>query len=539
MSLNIGSNIISPIQINNVINNLDNYNIIPNKQQQIINNNDNTIIFEMPNYFRDGSNREYKNFNATGLSSLDTILITGWIGYESSGVITQGWRNIGIQTSYITREFNYSGYKLILDTTNRRLEIYTGKSTCYQLNMYKINNYDGMNQVTVESIPSEYIIPKGTLSVLNSGTFDAKSYASVNVPGMTTPTWIAASITNSIGKINYSINLSSGFKSTSQSFSSSITLPSVIGTTIIPSNTSQIAVNSYQWTKGSVIVDAIPNSIGIYQKIIKKTVTIDELNVFFSTQTSIPFYAFYSNKSLSGILNLGTVNTIGSSAFTYCTKITDLIGPNVIEISAYALSGLSLNTISLPKVQKISNGFNQNGKALSSVYFPELISANFSYCNAVSFYDLPKISYLSSYFFYQNYALTSINLSSVSFISGGYVFCLCGKLTNIYLPNLTLLSNATAFISGCGNLTTISFPKLANIIGGNVFNSCAKLTSLYLMNNSVIQVSTSSFIGANSPFLNSSYLSGNYASIYVPSSLVNDYKTHSIWSWFSDRFVGV
>lgn len=538
MSLNIGSNQISPIQIDNVINNQLNKTVTPTKSQQVITVND--TIFEMPSYFRDGSSTEYKNFNGSGLTSSDTILITGWVGYERSGAVTQHWRNINIQTLYTTQTFNYdSSHYIKLDTSRQRLEIHTGEITCYQLNMYKLSGYDGMDQVTIEPIPSDYIIPEGTLTISAPGIVNATSYASISIPGMTTPTWNTATITNNTGKINYSINLPSGFKSTSQTFTSSITLPSTEGTTIIPSEISQIAVNNYQWTKGSVIVDAIPNSIGIYQKIIKKTVTVDELNVFFSTQTSIPYYAFYSNKSLSGILNLGTVSTIGSSAFTYCTKITDLIGPNVVEISAYALSGVSLNTISLPKVKKISNGFNQNGKVLSSVYFPELISANFSYCNAVSFYDLPKISYLSSYFFYQNYALISINLPSVSFISGGSAFCLCGKLTNIYLPNLTLLSNATAFISGCGNLTTISFPKLTNITGGNVFNSCAKLTSLYLMNNSVIQVSTSSFIGTSSPFLNSSYLSGQYASIYVPSSLVNDYKTHSIWSWFTDRFVGI
>lgn len=41
--------------------------------------------------------------------------------------------------------------------------------------------YDGLSQVTVNAIPSQYIEPSGTLSITTNGTKDVKSYASVNV----------------------------------------------------------------------------------------------------------------------------------------------------------------------------------------------------------------------------------------------------------------------------------------------------------------------------------------------------------------------
>lgn len=46
------------------------------------------------------------------------------------------------------------------------------------------SGYDGLNQVTVNAIPDNYIQPSGTLNVTVNGTHDVKSYAniSVNVP---------------------------------------------------------------------------------------------------------------------------------------------------------------------------------------------------------------------------------------------------------------------------------------------------------------------------------------------------------------------
>lgn len=41
--------------------------------------------------------------------------------------------------------------------------------------------YDGLYEVSVNAIPSEYIIPSGTLSVTTNGTHDVKNYESVNV----------------------------------------------------------------------------------------------------------------------------------------------------------------------------------------------------------------------------------------------------------------------------------------------------------------------------------------------------------------------
>lgn len=43
------------------------------------------------------------------------------------------------------------------------------------------DDYDGLDKVTVNAIPSEYIVPSGSLEVTENGDHDVTNYASVNV----------------------------------------------------------------------------------------------------------------------------------------------------------------------------------------------------------------------------------------------------------------------------------------------------------------------------------------------------------------------
>ena len=104
------------------------------------------------------------------------------------------------QIEYLTCESYEANriYKIKITITNNTIsynDIYIQSDTEYEVNpnsydRYYINfNYttqinlpDGYNQITVNAIPSEYIIPTGTKTITSNGTgIDVSSYATVDV----------------------------------------------------------------------------------------------------------------------------------------------------------------------------------------------------------------------------------------------------------------------------------------------------------------------------------------------------------------------
>lgn len=392
--------------------------------------------------------------------------------------------------------------------------------------------YTGLGQVTVEAIPSTYVIPSGTYTVTNSGTYDIKSKLSVSTPTMANPTWTAATLNSSAAKVVYSITVSSGFKSTSQSFSSSYTLSTVAGTTIIPSDISQVAVSSYQWTTGSVIVDAIPSTVTIYKKIYEKTINNNEINEFLTTINSISDYMFIGCNNFNSIIN-SNINYIGSSAFAF-TSIRSASFSQVISMGTYAFTSCSITEANFSNLEQIPPYAFFCCYSLTSASFPNATTIQYGAFYGAKFSEVyySKVVTMSFAFAY-NYSMVSANFPELISM---YNECFrnCSSLTNISMPKLQYVSG-NCFIS-CSKLSIISLPNLS-FISGNIFSGCIKLESVYFTNSAIISL-TSSSIFYKTPITDSSY-TGTFGSIYVPTSLVNSYKTATNWSYFSSRFVGI
>ena len=75
---------------------------------------------------------------------------------------------------------------------------------------------------------------------------------------------------------------------------------------------------------------------------------------------------------------------------------------------------------------------------------------------------------------------------------------------------------------GCSSLTTILLPKSVSYIGYNTFANCPELLDVYCYAETVPGTEANAF--------NGSY--PEYATLHVPASAINSYKTTAPWSSF-------
>lgn len=423
-------------------------------------------------------------------------------------------------------------------------------------------DYTGLSQVTVNAIPASYIIPSGTYTVTNSGTYNISTYESVSTPAMANPTW-TASLDNVNAKLTYSVNIKNGFNSVVQSFSSSYTLPTIAGTTITPSDTSQVAIESYKWTIGSIIVNSIPSIITIYKKIYDKTINDNEINAYLSTQTSISSFMFMNCNNLSSSIYGNNITFIGNSGFFQCLNLKNVSFPSLSSIGSSVFQNCnklisanfnqatriynqafsdctSLTTINAPNVSIVYSGAFCYCYSLTNVNLPNLtsiIGGPFSYCSSLPFISFSLLSIISGgYAFLFCTNASYISLPVLEKISGSGVFANCSKIQSVTLPICSIISAIT--FRSCLSLRMASFPKLTSFTSTSNFMGCVNLISLYLMNSIVTTLSNSNAF-SSTPIGGYSTSAGIFGSIYVPSSLLTQYQTATNWSYFSSRFVGI
>lgn len=142
--------------------------------------------------------------------------------------------------------------------------------------------------------------------------------------------------------------------------------------------------------------------------------------------------------------------------------------------------------------------------------------------------ELPLITTSSDYLCSSCYNLKFAKMQGFTTIKAG-AFEGCSSLTRLYFPSATAIDGWGRSFSSCGNLEKIYFPKLTSIAGANCFLACTKLTTLILEANTVCSLSTSTVFG-QTPIANGT------GYIYVPSALVNSYKSATNWSTFASQF---
>lgn len=234
-------------------------------------------------------------------------------------------------------------------------------------------------------------------------------------------------------------------------------------------------------------------------------------SIYDTKVTSVMSYQFYLHQNITGV-EMTSVSVINHGAFDDCHNLTTAKFPECITINDIAFVATDvLSSISFPKCETIGSQAFYRASALTSVEFPKCTLLNnqaIQACSSLQTISLPLCSVIGASAFQQDIVLQEINLPACNYIMS-YAFSNCTRMSKVILPTCSKLS------------------------GANIFIRCYSLSQLYLLSSSVCSLTNTNAF-QNTPMSVSSYL-GYYGSIYVPSSLVDAYKSATNWSYYSDR----
>ena len=244
---------------------------------------------------------------------------------------------------------------------------------------------------------------------------------------------------------------------------------------------------------------------------------------------------FSSCSNLESVTIPNTVTRIGPGAFAFCPKLTEIALPDsLVSIGIQAFYNSGITNITLPDfLKEIDLHAFYYCKNLQSVYIGKSVnyirenvfegcknlksivvsSENVTYdsredCNAVIETATNELI--------AGCGATMIPRSVTSIGVRAFVSC---EFTEIFIPNSVTQLKTEAFAS-CKWLKSIYLPKSVNSIARDTFTGCDNLLDIYLCSEAMIEMSFFSLtnIGA--------------ATLHVPASLVEEYRSSSPWSRF-------
>lgn len=171
----------------------------------------------------------------------------------------------------------------------------------------------------------------------------------------------------------------------------------------------------------------------------------------------------------------------------------------------------------------------------------------FAYKNNLKNANFPNATTLGLSSFTHSSNLTSVNAEKVALLKPG-VFYNCTNLKNVDFPNVTNVGTNAFY--GCSSLINMRFPK-ATVIGSDCFRHCTNLERLCFLN--LTKIDSNAFADcerlislrlqssecctlANANAFYRTCIKSGTGYIYVPSSLIEDYKVATNWTTFADRF---
>ena len=265
-------------------------------------------------------------------------------------------------------------------------------------------------------------------------------------------------------------------------------------------------VNSVDWGDGTVDTNKSHVHTNPGQYVIAIDVSFSNGGYISLTNSST---STSTNKQWIKMIKLGNVTTFGNYPYCY-----------------------SLQSITIPRelIGILNNQFS-NCYSLQNVIIPyrttTIPNSLFSNCYSLKNVSIPNgITKIGAYAFSECYSLQNIIIPDLVTTIDSYAMEECHSLNSVIIPG-KVTSMETGIFYGCYSLQNITIPNSVTHIGTQAFYKCNSLTLDLSKQTKVIDITST--IGLNA----------GYNKIIVPSTLLSDYKSASIWSDYAASMVGV
>lgn len=241
-------------------------------------------------------------------------------------------------------------------------------------------------------------------------------------------------------------------------------------------------------------------------------------------------YVFSDQSSLTRA-DLPKATSIGDSAFILAENLKTVNLPNVTSIKRNAFAGCySLTTANIPNLTSAEDYAFRNCSSLTEVNFPKLTSTlrTFYGCTSLTKVNFPNLTRVGESDFQGCTSLNEVNLPNTITIGSG-AFSNCTNLTALRFPNVEeILSLA---FNGCTNLEKLDLLCSTGVyIASRAFKNCTNLRALILRSTEYLHTLV------NEDALTGTAIESGTGYIYVPSALVDIYKTTANWSTYANQF---
>ena len=222
--------------------------------------------------------------------------------------------------------------------------------------------------------------------------------------------------------------------------------------------------------------------------------------------TSVGQYAFNGCSALTDV-NLPNAKTVGGSAFQNCTSLTKLDLPKATALNNYVVSGCSsLVELNMPNAES-GKGFAIAGSKVEHLNLPEFTSPGssvFRGATSLRTVYMPKLIRLEQLLFMGDTAFETATFPKVESVAG-------------------------QAMESCSALTYVDLP-ICKRIDAKGFNKCSSLETLILRKSDAICTL------ANVSAFTSTPIESGTGYVYVPSALVDSYRTATNWSTYANQF---